>query len=294
MEIGFVGLGAMGAPMAARLIGAGHGLRVFNRDPDKARPLLELGATQAANPAEAAAAGVVFSMLTGDAALHSVCAGPQGIVAGLPEAGVHVSCSTISVAASTALTAAHEEAGRYFVTAPVLGRPPAAAAGALFVMLAGAPAPVARIRPLLDAIGQRVFDIGQTPSLANLLKLSANFLLFSAIEQMAEVFAITAKAGMDRATLFEFLTNSMFSGPVYRNYGQLILDRAYDGKGTDVALALKDTGMMLSAAELLAAPMPMASLVRDKLLACAAHGERAQDFAVLAREAERSAGMAGE
>lgn len=287
MSLGFVGLGAMGAPMASRLHTAGHALTVFNRSPAKADALVALGATRAATAAAASGCGVVFSMLTGDAALEQVCNGPEGILAGLPAEGIHVSCSTISVGASARLTAAHAARGQHFVSATVLGRPPAAGLGELYVMAAGAPGILARIRPLLDALGQRVFVVGDTPCMANLVKLSANFLIFSTVEQLAEVFAITACAGVDRATLFEVLTNSFFSAPVHRNYGQLILDRAYDSVGTDVALALKDTTMMLDAAETLAAPMPMASLVRDKLLACAAHGEQAQDFAVLARQAER-------
>ncbi len=292
MNIGFVGLGAMGAGMAGRLLGAGHALTVYNRSADKAAELVARGARRARTPAEAAGGGVVFSMLTDDAAVEGVCAGADGIVAGLPEGGVHVSCSTISVAAGARLAALHAAAGRGFVVATVLGRPPAAAAGALFVILAGAPASVAVVRPALAAIGRGVFEVGETPELANLVKLAANFLLFTTIEQMAEVFAITAKAGVAREALFGFLTGTMFSAPVHTIYGKLMLDRAFDSKGTDVKLALKDTGMMLAAAEGLAAPMPMASLVRDKLLACAARGELAQDFAVLGREAERGAGIA--
>jgi 3-hydroxyisobutyrate dehydrogenase-like beta-hydroxyacid dehydrogenase len=282
----------MGAGMAGRLLGAGHALTVYNRSADKAAELVARGAVMAGTPAAAAACGVVFSMLTDDAAVEGVCAGADGIVAGLPEGGVHVSCSTISVAASARLTAAHEAAGRAFVVATVLGRPPAAAAGELFVILAGTPAATARVRPALEAMSKSVFAVGEKPELANLVKLAANFLLFTTIEQMAEVFAITGKAGVDRGALFAFLTGSMFSAPVHKNYGKLMLERAFDSKGTDVRLALKDTGMMLAAAEGLAAPMPMASLVRDKLLACAARGELEQDFAVLGREAERGAGLA--
>jgi 3-hydroxyisobutyrate dehydrogenase-like beta-hydroxyacid dehydrogenase len=292
MNIGFVGLGAMGAPMAARLATAGHSLTAYNRSPEKAAPLRDQGAAIAATPAEAAHCGVVFSMLTGDAAVQAVCDGADGIIAGLPEGGVHVSCSTISIEASARLAESHAAAGRHFVAATVLGRPPAAASGGLYVMAAGAPEPMARVRPALADLGQRVFEVGETPSMANLVKLSANFLIFSTIEQMAEVFAINARAGVDRAVLFEVLTNSFFSAPVHKNYGQLILDRAYDGKGTDITLALKDTAMMLAATQTLAAPMPIASLVRDQLLSCIAHGEAEQDFAVLARQAERAAGLA--
>lgn len=291
MNLGFIGLGAMGSAMAARLLEQGHTVRVYNRTPGKDAILLEQGAIPAATPAEAAASGLVLTMLTDDAAVHAVCAGPHGILAGLPEGGVHVSCGTISLTAAQSLARMHEQAGRGFVSATVLGRPPAIPAGKLYVMAAGAPAAFATARPVLESLGQRLFELGADPAHANLVKLCCNFLIFSTIEQMAEIFAITEKAGVDRAALYELLTESFFSAPVHRNYGTLIRDRAYGSKGTDVTLALKDTAMMLEAARTLTAPMPLASLVRDRLLACAAHGETDRDFAILAKEAERSAGL---
>jgi 3-hydroxyisobutyrate dehydrogenase-like beta-hydroxyacid dehydrogenase len=292
MNVGFVGLGAMGAPMAARLLGAGHAVTVWNRSQGKAQALAGQGATVARTPAEAAAAGIVVTMLTNDAALDAVTVGPDGILAGLPEGGIHVSCSTISIAAGARLAQSHRETGRHFLAATVLGRPPAAQSGMLFIMAAGDNAVLDCARPVLDPLGQRVFVLGDQPAHANLVKLCCNFLIFSTIEQMAEVFAITGKAGIDRELVFQVLTESFFSAPVHRNYGRLILDRAYDATGVDVALALKDTGLMLGAADALTAPMPLASLVRDKLLACAARGESKNDFAILAKEALRTAGLA--
>ncbi len=291
MRLGFIGLGAMGAPMAARLLAAGHEVTVFNRSEEKTRVLVDRGARRADSPAEAARTGVVFTMLTNDAAVEAVSHGETGLLAGLPADGVHVSCSTLSVACAQRLAFAHAAADRHFATATVLGRPPAAASGTLYVMAAAAPEILERITPALDAFSQRIFRVGVAPHHANLMKLICNFLIFSTIEQFAESFAIAEKAGIDRAVLLETLTGSFFSAPVHRNYGALVRDRAYSAKGVDVGLALKDTGMMLDAAQALAAPMPLASLVRDRLLACAAHGERDADFAVLAREAERCAGL---
>ena len=292
MQLGFIGLGAMGAPMAARLLAAGHHLTVYNRTVEKAAPLIGQGAHIARTPAEAARHGIVLSMLTNDAAVEAVTHTETGLLAGLPPGGIHVSCSTISVACAQRLAAAHMQADRHFATATVLGRPPAAESGTLYVMAAAAPDILTRITPALDAFSQRIFPLGTHPHHANLVKLICNFLIFSTIEQFAESFTIAEKAGVDRAALLETLTGSFFSAPVHKNYGTLIRDRAYTAKGVDVALALKDTSMMLEAAQSLAAPMPLASLVQNKLLSCAAHDERDQDFAILTREAERSAGIA--
>src|SRR5260221_1574861 len=127
MQIGFIGLGAMGAAIARNLLESGHDLCVFNRSPARAEPLRLAGATVAASPAQAArSADVVFSMVADDAALASVTFGEMGIAAGLKPGGLHISMSTIGVATAQDLTAQHRAAGLGFVSAPGFGRPDAA------------------------------------------------------------------------------------------------------------------------------------------------------------------------
>lgn len=291
MKIGFVGLGPMGSAMAQRLIEAGHGLTVWNRTADKTRPLAEAGADVAGTPAAAAAAAeIVISSVANDAALEAVTLGAEGIATGLAQGALHVSASTVSVALVASLAAAHAERGQDFVAAPVLGRPPAAVAGKLFIMAAGDAAALERARPVLERIGQRVFVMGARPEQANLVKLACNFLIFSTIEQFSEVFALVEKGGVDRAKTFELLTESFFTAPVHKNYGKQILDRAYEA-GVNVRLGAKDTKLFLDAGEALAVPLPLASLVRDRFLAAVARGEADMDFTVIARQAAEQAGL---
>ncbi len=215
----------------------------------------------------------------------------DGIADGLARGATHVSSSTISVALSRRLAEAHAARGQGYLSATVLGRPPAAAAGKLFMVLAGETAAVERVRPALDAMGQRIFVLGTDPAQSNLVKLSLNFLILSTIEQMAEVFALNDKGGVSPEAIFEILTNSFFDAPVHRNYGRLIVDGAFDPPGVPVTLAVKDTGLLLQAGDALGVPMPMGSLVRDRLLATVARGESGLDFAAIARRAREDAGL---
>jgi 3-hydroxyisobutyrate dehydrogenase-like beta-hydroxyacid dehydrogenase len=277
--------------MAGHLLKTGQSLTVWNRSPDKAAPLIEAGARQAASPAEAAGgAEVVITSLSDDTAVEQVVLGEKGIARGMASGAVHVATSTTSPALSERLADAHAKQGQGYVAAPVLGRPPAAAQGKLFVMAAGEAAAVASARPVLEGLGQRLFVVGEKPAQAHLLKLCCNFLIFTTIEQLGEVFALTEKGGLERAKVFEVLTESFFTAPVHKNYGKLILDRAYSG-GVPVTLAEKDTRLVLEAAQALSVPLPFAEVTRDRWSAAHAHGEQDLDFAVLARQVARDAGL---
>jgi 3-hydroxyisobutyrate dehydrogenase-like beta-hydroxyacid dehydrogenase len=152
VEMGFIGLGAMGQPMAHNLLQAGHALKVYNRTRGRAEALAGHGATLANTPAAACAAGVVATMLADDPAVEEVVFGENGVLQGLPRGGVHVSHSTISTNLARRLTEAHSQQGQSFVAAPVFGRPEAAQAARLVVVAAGPPEAVARCRPALEAI----------------------------------------------------------------------------------------------------------------------------------------------
>lgn len=292
MQIGFVGLGPMGEPMAARLLEAGHVLSVFNRTASRADALVEAGARRAASPAEAArGAEIVFTMLAGDDVSERLVLGTDGIAATLGHDSVHVSCSTISPALSTRFDHAHRERDQLYSAATVLGRPPAARAGELFIVQAGSSAARARIAGPLAQLSQRIFDLGEDPAQANLVKLSLNFMIFSTIEQMSEMFALNEKGGIAPATLFDILTGSFFNAPVHKNYGRLIVEQRFDPPGAAVPLAAKDTRLLLAAAEALQVPVPMASLLRDRFMAMTAKGEAGLDFAALSRRARDDAGL---
>ena len=204
MKIAFIGLGNMGAPMAANLRRAGHELVVYNRTPDRAAPLAAQGARVARSPREAAAGvEVLITMLADDAAVEAVMFGQDGALEGLARGAVHVSMSTISPDLSRRLLAAHAARDQGYVAAPVFGRPEAAQAAKLWIVAAGRPDALERCRPLLDALGQGVEVVGEEPPKANVVKIGGNFLLAAAIEAMGEAFALMRKHGIDPARFIE-------------------------------------------------------------------------------------------
>jgi 3-hydroxyisobutyrate dehydrogenase-like beta-hydroxyacid dehydrogenase len=291
MRAGFIGLGSMGAGMAANLIKAGHEVTVYNRTPEKAAPLVAAGATVARQIAHACSGEAVMTMLADDHAVESVAFGDGGIVATLSSGAVHVSCSTISVALSRRLAQAHADAGQLFVAAPVFGRPDAAAAAKLFIMAGGAPDAVERIRPLLDAIGQRTFLLSEQPDAANLVKLSGNFLIAAVIESLGEAMALVGKGGVDLHAYLDLLTSTLFSAPVYRTYGGLIVEQKFDPPGFAAPLGLKDIRLALTAADELRVPLPLASLLRDRFITLLAHGGDRLDWSAIGQLAAKDAGQ---
>jgi 3-hydroxyisobutyrate dehydrogenase-like beta-hydroxyacid dehydrogenase len=292
MNIAFIGLGNMGSAMATNLLKAGHTLSVFNRSRARADALKPLGARVAATPGEAAAgAEVAISMLADDHALESVVFGKGGLLDSLPPNAIHVSMSTISVALSRRLAAAHAERKQHYVSAPVFGRPEAAAAAKLFIVAAGPAEQIERCRALFDAMGQKTFVAGNEASGANLMKLAGNFLITAVIEGLAESFALVRKAGIDANLFHEILTNSLFNAPIYKTYGGIIASEKFEPAGFKLPLGLKDNRLLLAAAEEQAVPMPMASLVRDRFLAALAQGMGEQDWSAISRISAKDAGL---
>ncbi|WP_085315856.1 NAD(P)-dependent oxidoreductase [Derxia lacustris] len=279
MELGFIGLGAMGHAMATNLLKAGHRLRVWNRSPDKAADLVALGALPVATPAEAVGAdAIVFTMLADDAALHAVVSGPDGFGARLGAGGIHVSMSTIAPQTAQALAALHAERGAAYVAAPVFGRPDAAAAAKLWVLSAGPAEACARVQPLLAALGQKVFPLGSDPAQAHVLKLGGNFLIMGAIEAMAEAMALGEQYGLPRQTLVDVLGASIFPSPIYLNYGAQIAAHDYRPARFKLSLGLKDANLVLYAAGKAGVAMPLAQLAQGRLAAAVAKGRGDWDW----------------
>lgn len=266
MKIGFVGLGAMGVGMAARLIAAGHDVALWNRSPERAAPLLAIGARFASSPADAAVgAAVVVTMLADDQAVEAVVHGPDGLIAGLDAGAMHLSMSTIGPDCAVALTAAHADAGQVYVAAPVFGRPDAAAKGALFIVAAGPMAAIAQADPLFAALGQRHFAVGDTPSQANIVKLIGNFMILAATEAMGEAMAIAGEAGVPSQTMLAVLTGTLFDAPIYRNYGAMLVEQRFRPAGFTAELGLKDMRLLDKAADRLRVAAPFLSTLRDRL-----------------------------
>jgi 3-hydroxyisobutyrate dehydrogenase-like beta-hydroxyacid dehydrogenase len=292
MQITFIGLGNMGRAMAARLLQAGFDLTVWNRTASHADELIATGARHAATLTDAVNADVVITMVADDAALEDIVfAG--GLIRRLRAGSIHVSMSTISVALAERLADLHAQGNGSFVSAPVFGRPDAAAAGKLFIVAAGPAAALDACQPLFDVLGQRTFRFGDRPQAANVAKLGGNFLIASVIESLSEVLALARKSGIDPREYVELLTSTLFAAPVYRTYGGLIANRQYRPAGFRLPLGLKDISLTLDAARAAVVPMPMASLIRDHMLAGLANGYGDADWSAVAEVVAGSAGLVG-
>ena len=292
MNLAFLGLGNMGLHMARNLHRAGHNITVWNRTLSKADELRSEGANVATTVADAVrSADIAITILADDIAVSSAALAPGGIAETLAPGAIHISMSTISVALSQQLAAEHERRGQRYVSAPVFGRPEAAAAAKLVITAAGDPTDIARCQPVFDAVGQRTFVIGPKPEMANVVKLSGNFLIASVIESLAEAIALTRKYGVDPHQFVDFLTNTLFNAPVYKTYGGIIADERYHPAGFKIRLGLKDVRLVLAAAEAVDAPLPIASLVRDNLLTALSRGMQDLDWSATAKLAANNAGL---
>jgi 3-hydroxyisobutyrate dehydrogenase-like beta-hydroxyacid dehydrogenase len=293
MRIAFAGLGHMGTPMAANLVRAGHAVAVYNRSAGRSAELEALGATVAATPAAAAAgAELAVTMLADDAAVERVVLEADGVLGALPAGAVHASMSTISVALSQRLAAAHAAAGQRYVAAPVFGRPEAAAAAKLWIVAGGDETAIAACRPAFDALGQGVFVAGPAPEAANAVKLAGNFMLASVIEALAEAQVLSRAWGVDPG-VFMTVMNALFRSPVVENYGGAIAARRFEPAGFALALGLKDMRLALAAADARSVPMPFASTLHNRFLAAVGHGLGAIDWSGIARLVAADAGLDG-
>ena len=292
MKVGFIGLGKMGQGMTRRILGGGHDLTVYNRTSEKAGALASEGATIATSIANVCdGRDVVITMVADDTAVKEVVLGKGGLRDSLDAGAIHACMGTHSVAAVQALSAAHVQADQKMVSAPVLGRPDAAAAGQLGIVAGGPEDAVRACAPLFQVLGRRTFEAGAKPEGAAAIKLSNNFVLGAAIEAMAEAFSLVRKYGVGPQVLFDVMTDALFAAPAYKIYGKIIVDESYDKAGFMTLQGLKDLNLVLAAADQARVPMPSANTVRDRLLGAIAHGDGEKDWAVMAREQNRASGI---
>ena len=230
-------------------------------------------------------------MLADDVAVEGVVFGEDGMLNAMPAGAIHTSMSTISVELSRRMQLAHTDKRQNYVAAPVFGRPEAAAAAKLFIVPAGPAAAVQKCEPLFSAMGQKTFVMGSDPVTANITKISGNFLIATIIESLGEAIALTRKYGVDPQTYVDFLTGSLFSAPVFKTYGGLIASEKFEPAGFKLRLGLKDVRLALAAADTVAVPLPIASVLRDQALEGMANGMGDMDWSALAKVAMQNAGL---
>jgi 3-hydroxyisobutyrate dehydrogenase-like beta-hydroxyacid dehydrogenase len=290
--IGFLGMGSMGAPMARNLLKSGLAVTVYNRTRAAAEALRPDGANIAETPAGTVVeGGIAITMLAHDAALETVTLGPDGILQKLGKGGLHISMSTVSPETSKKLAALHAANGSLFLSAPVFGRPEAAAAAKLWICQSGNADAKQRAKTLLDILGQGIHDFGDDPAAANVVKLSGNFMILAAIETMAEAQALAEKNGIDRVAMASFFGQTIFSCPIYQNYGRTIAERSFEPAGFKLELGMKDVRLVRDVAEAAKVPMPLADLLHARLLTSLAKERGKQDWTAIERVTAEDAAL---
>ncbi len=291
-SIGFIGLGNMGFPIARNLLASGYKVRVFNRTKAKALPLTENGAELVDSQEDVIeAGGIVFSILSDDDAVRSVTVQNPEFLRRLGPGGVHVSMSTISPETARYLAKEHANQGVSYLGSPVSGRPDRAAAGKLFILLAGKQSAKERVLPLLECIGERVFDFGEDPWNSNVAKLALNFNVLASVEAMAESFVFGEKNGIPRERMAELLSETLFGGIVYKGYGQQVAHQIYEPAAFRLRLGWKDLRLLLETAQDTGTPMPLGSLLRDRMLTAIAKERADFDWCAIALGASEDAGI---
>ena len=289
-RIGFVGTGNMGLPMATNLIRAGYVVRVYNRTPGKALSLAGLGAEITPDiKTVVEPGGILVTMISDDLALEEIAL--SGAIDRMAPGGVHISMSTVSPAVARKVARQHEALGVYYVAAPVFGRPEAAAARKLWICVSGAEEARQKVAPVLEALGQKVFEFGEDPGAANVVKLAGNFLIGSALEAVSEALTLAEKNGIDRGRFVDLMGQTLFACPVYQNYGRALAEERYQPPGFRLALALKDINLVMGTAASSTVPMPLASLLHDRMLSGVAKGRGGMDWSVIGLEVMEGAGL---
>ncbi len=288
-KIGFIGLGNMGLPMAKNLVAAGYHLMVYNRSAEKINELDPLAVTPCESPAEAAKdVSIVVTMLSDDKVLDEITRGENGILTSLPQGSIHLSMSTVSPDISRRLATLHTAAGNTYLAAPVFGRPEAAAAKKLWICVSGDVKSKLFVQPVLEALGQGVFNFGEDSGNANVVKVIGNFMLFASVEMMAEAFRLAQDHGLDRSEVANFFGSTIFNAPVYQNYGRLVAEKQYDPVKFKAKLGYKDLDLAHQLAEQTGTAMPVADVTRKKLAVAVENGFGDRDCVeAFARGAEK-------
>jgi 3-hydroxyisobutyrate dehydrogenase-like beta-hydroxyacid dehydrogenase len=278
-KIGFMGLGSMGIPMAKNLIDAGYHLQVYNRTIEKADELKSTSITKCKSPAEAAQnVEAVITMLAEDDALKNVVLGDEGLLKTLPKNAIHISMSTIGPDTSDELHQKHLEACNKYIAAPVFGRPDAAAERKLWIVISGDKDAKEKAKPILENLGQGIIDFGEKPGSANVIKISGNFMILASLEMMAEAYTLGEKYGLDRVKISEFFGSTLFNAPIFQNYGKIIANKQYQPVRFKTTLGYKDARLALKVAQQNQMPMPLVTLVHNRLLTSIAKGKGDRDW----------------
>lgn len=282
-SIGFIGLGSLGTPIAHNLIESGHLVNLYNRTRSKAAALQSRGGKVCGSIAELAASSkIVFSIVSDDAALKSICEGPEGLIAHLAPGSIHISMSTILPQTASDLAKLHAQYEQEYVPCPVFGRPEAASARKLNFALSGPESVRKKIEPLLkDAGAAGIWNFGEEITAANTVKLCGNFLIAAALEAIGESIHLAQRSGVDPQQLWSMLSQTLFNSPVFVNYSQIILQQKFEPAAFSAKLGLKDLNLVLQQANSVQQPMALATLLQENLQSLVNTGRGESDWSAI-------------
>ncbi len=281
ITIACIGLGNMGYPIAKNIITSDKGFKVnlYNRSPEKIKDLVSLGGEAVATIADAVkSADIIVTMVSDDAALNQIS---EELLPALKKGSIHLSMSTIKAETSQQLAEKHEQRGAIYLASPVMGRPPAAAAKQLFILLSGDEAAKEKVKPVLEATSQRTFDFGSDPAIAHTVKVMMNFMIFTVVELISEVMLMAEKTGIDKNILLDTMLNTIYGAPVFKVYGPLVAKEEDSPNGFAIQLANKDLRLAQETAAAAGASLPLAELIRAHFESMIAAGGGKKDLPLL-------------
>ena len=282
-HIGFIGLGSLGTPIAANLVDSGHTLYVYNRTVSKTAPLAAKGAIVSKDIASLAKqCNIIFSIVSDDAALKSICEGDDGLIKNLQPGSVHVSMSTILPETAKDLAASHQQQQQHYLAAPVFGRPEAAVMKKINFVISGDEKIRKQIEPLLkDAGAMGVWDFGDDIFTANTVKLCGNFLIGAALEAIGESIALAKASGVDVQKMWSMFLQTLFNAPVYQNYSNIILQKKFEPAAFTMKLGLKDMKLVMEQAARVNQQMPLANLLKENMQQLVSAGKDQIDWSAV-------------
>jgi 3-hydroxyisobutyrate dehydrogenase-like beta-hydroxyacid dehydrogenase len=289
--IGFLGMGVMGSRMSARLLAAGHEVTVWNRTPEKCRPLVEKGAVVVSTPAEAATGkDVVLSNLTDGPALMSVITGPGGVLEASTLPGLFVDFATIAPAESAEIAAALEARGIGFLRAPVSGTIAVAEAGKLTIITSGDRAVFEAADPVLAVLGPTRYYVGPGEN-SRYLKLIHQMLIAATMQVWAEGLVMGEKAGLDWEVMLEVLGNSAVGSGVVKGKIPTLAARDYENPAMSLHNIVKDVDLALMAAAGVGVELPATQRVRELYERSLEAGFEWKDYSAVVLDLEKRAGL---
>jgi 2-hydroxy-3-oxopropionate reductase len=286
-NIGFIGLGIMGAPMASHLLNGGHTVYTFTHG-DTPKTLLEAGAKPCANGAEVARnADIVITMVPDTPHVEDALFNPNGIAAGLSKGKIVVDMSSISPVATKDFAQRINALGCEYLDAPVSGGEVGAKAASLTIMVGGSHATFDKVKPLFELMGKNITLVGGNGD-GQITKVANQIIVALNIEAVGEALLLVAKAGADPAKVRQALMGGFANSRILEVHGERMVKRAFD-PGFRIELHQKDLNLALTTARQLGVSLPNTATAQELFNACAAHGGAGQDHSAMVRALEKMA-----